>query len=65
MMPAHKIDSDVKKNSYRHFLDINDVSADDLRAILDNAKRIKSLTLNGTPYAPLAGKHLAMVFEKP
>lgn len=64
-MPDHKIDSDVKKNSYRHFLDINDVSANDLRTILDNAKRIKSLTLKGTPYAPLAGKHLAMVFEKP
>lgn len=51
--------------SVRHFLDIAAVSAGDLRAILDNAKTRKSAQKSGTAGSPLAGKVLAMIFEKP
>jgi ornithine carbamoyltransferase len=46
----------------KHFLDIASVSADDLRAILDAAVRLKKE--RGVLSAPLAGKKLAMIFEK-
>ena len=50
-----------------HFLDLSDVSAPDLRHILDTAKRLKASWRRGEPSAvkPLAGKSLAMVFDKP
>jgi ornithine carbamoyltransferase len=51
----------------RHFLDISDVPAAELRRILDIAARIKSRRRKGeTPRErPLAGKVLAMIFDKP
>ncbi|MBV5265660.1 ornithine carbamoyltransferase [Pinisolibacter aquiterrae] len=50
----------------RHFLDLTDVSSADLRAILDEAARLKSVR-NGAfrGQGPLAGKVLAMIFERP
>lgn len=46
----------------RHFLDLSAVSAADLRSMLDAAHAAKS----GSPGdRPLAGKMLAMIFEKP
>ncbi|WP_417692733.1 ornithine carbamoyltransferase [Roseibium sp.] len=50
----------------RHFLDLTEFGGDELRHILDGAKRIKS-TRNGLRRGegPLAGKVLAMVFEQP
>ncbi|MCV3767107.1 ornithine carbamoyltransferase [Rhizobium sp. TRM95796] len=51
--------------SHRHFLDLSAVSADDLRHILDDAKTRKASTRDGTAGKPLAGKMLAMIFEKP
>lgn len=51
--------------SHRHFLDLSAVSADDLRHILDDAKARKASTREGTAGKPLAGKMLAMIFEKP
>ncbi|NLH79354.1 MAG: ornithine carbamoyltransferase [Phyllobacteriaceae bacterium] len=50
----------------RHFLDLTDVSAEDLRTILDEATRLKRLR-NGAfrGQGPLAGKVLAMIFERP
>ncbi|WP_137155438.1 ornithine carbamoyltransferase [Rhizobium sp. FKL33] len=51
--------------SHRHFLDLSAVSADDLRHILDDAKARKASTRDGTAGKPLAGKMLAMIFEKP
>ena len=54
-----------------HFIDINQVSADDLRAILDDAKVRKHGRHGRTGQAdtdtdkPLKGRMLAMVFEKP
>lgn len=50
----------------RHFLDLTDVTAADLRAILDEAVRLKAA--RGGAFrgqGPLAGKVLAMIFERP
>ncbi|MGA0598499.1 ornithine carbamoyltransferase [Enterovirga sp. CN4-39] len=51
----------------RHFLDLTDFSGNDLRALLDRSAAIKSRRRKGEPPAerPLAGKVLAMIFDKP
>jgi ornithine carbamoyltransferase len=48
--------------STRHFLDLSAVSAGELRAMLDAARSAKTAT---EADRPLAGKMLAMIFEKP
>jgi len=55
---------------YRHFLDLSEVEAGDLRAVIDDAKSRKAARDglgHGAPDAdrPLDGKVLAMIFEKP
>ena len=50
----------------RHFLDIRDHSADTLQAMLDHAAEMKSALKAGQDGPrPLAGKSVAMIFEKP
>jgi ornithine carbamoyltransferase len=49
----------------RHFLDLSAMTATDLRTIIDDARVRKSATKAGTAEKPLAGKMLAMIFEKP
>ncbi len=51
----------------RHFLDLKDLSGLDLRRVLDAAAAMKSRRRKGEPAAerPLAGKTLAMVFDRP
>jgi len=51
----------------RHFLDLTQVPAQELRRILDRAASLKARRVRGaTPSEqPLAGKFLAMVFDKP
>ncbi len=49
----------------RHFLDLSVVADDALRDILDHAHKRKAATKDGTADKPLAGKMLAMIFEKP
>ena len=49
----------------RHFTDLSTVNASDLRSIMENAKRIKTLQKSGNPEKPLSGKVLAMIFDKP
>ena len=51
----------------RHFLDLLDHSSDELRAILEAAKAMKSKRTKGEKplYRPLAGKTLALVFDRP
>ena len=49
----------------RHFLDLSAMTAEDLRVIMDDAIVRKSATKAGTAEKPLAGKMLAMIFEKP
>lgn len=49
----------------RHFLDISQQKEDDLRHMLDNARRMKAATKAGHRDRPLEGKILAMIFDKP
>ncbi|MER9852295.1 ornithine carbamoyltransferase [Mesorhizobium sp. M0106] len=49
----------------KHFLDLSTVSADDLGGIMNDATSRKAATKAGTADKPLAGKTLAMIFEKP
>ncbi|CZT34079.1 ornithine carbamoyltransferase [Rhizobium sp. 9140] len=49
----------------RHFLDLSAMSAENLRSIIDDARVRKAATKAGTAEKPLAGKMLAMIFEKP
>ncbi len=52
--------------SPKHFLDLTEVDAAELRTILDGARRMKDRLKSGdTSEKPLAGKMLAMVFERP
>ncbi|MGV8938350.1 MAG: ornithine carbamoyltransferase [Allorhizobium sp.] len=51
--------------SPKHFLDLSAMTAGDLRVILDDARQRKLATKAGTADKPLAGKMLAMIFEKP
>lgn len=50
----------------RHFLDINEVPLSELRVMLKSAQAMKAARKSGAAEkAPLAGKTLAMIFEKP
>ena len=53
----------------KHFLDLDQVDPKTLRQILDHGKAMKKQRANGGPGGghpqPLAGKTLAMIFEKP
>ncbi len=48
----------------RHFLTLQDLSADELRALLTRAGELKAMQHAGTLYEPLKNKVLGMVFEK-
>ena len=54
------------KSGQNHFLDLTDFSGADLRRVMEEAKRLKSRR-NGAfaNQGPLAGKVLAMIFERP
>lgn len=49
----------------RHFTDLSSLAPGDLRIILDDALARKERLKAGSAEAPLAGKVLAMIFEKP
>ena len=55
------------ESAVRHFLDLSEIPARDLRAILDHARALKSVWRKGVAPAgkPLAGRTLAMIFDKP
>ncbi len=57
----------ASKSTPQHFLDLSDFSTATLRSILDGASRIKTArtTDRATMPKPLAGKVLAMIFDKP
>ncbi|MEO1889188.1 MAG: ornithine carbamoyltransferase [Cycloclasticus sp.] len=48
----------------RHFITLNDLSADELRAIIQRAIELKKMRADGDVYEPLKNKVLAMIFEK-
>ncbi|WP_049928829.1 ornithine carbamoyltransferase [Halopiger goleimassiliensis] len=49
----------------RHFLEIDDVSTDELHAILDRADAYKRAQRNGEDHEDLDGQTLGMIFQKP
>lgn len=51
----------------RHFLDIADFTRDDIRALLENAKAIKTRRRKGeiADDLPLRGKRIAVIFQQP
>lgn len=48
----------------RHFLDLSEITAADLRKILHKAGELKKQRMRGEFVSPLANKKLAMIFEK-
>ncbi|MEW6256152.1 MAG: ornithine carbamoyltransferase [Pseudomonadota bacterium] len=55
----------MKDNGVRHFLDLTEIPAAELRRVIDLSKDLKAQRKAGTAERPLAGKSLAMVFDKP
>src|SRR5215216_4377794 len=49
----------------RHFLDLAELDAATLRSILDESKRLKADRRTASAPKPLAGRVLAMIFDKP
>src|SRR5262245_23231710 len=49
----------------RHFLHLLDLSADEIKGLLQEAARLKAGLMRGERPALLAGRLLGMVFEKP
>jgi len=49
----------------RHFLDLSDIPAAELRRVLDLSRELKAKKKEGITERPLAGKALAMIFDKP
>jgi ornithine carbamoyltransferase len=49
----------------RDLVRIGDLAPDELRAVLDLARRLKQKLRAGTPHPLLAGRTMAMIFEKP
>jgi ornithine carbamoyltransferase len=54
---------ELRNNDPRHFLELRDFSSAELRALLDSAAQFKRTRRGGKK--PLAGKTLALIFEKP
>jgi len=53
-------------NGVRHFLDLDEISKNDLRGMLDASRSMKARRKQGDiSQTPLAGKTLAMIFDKP
>jgi ornithine carbamoyltransferase len=56
----------MSSNGVRHFLDLVELPATELRGMIDNARAMKVRRKAGAAEAkPLAGKTLAMIFDKP
>ncbi|MDX2103655.1 MAG: ornithine carbamoyltransferase [Alphaproteobacteria bacterium] len=51
--------------SVRHFLDLSEIPAGDLSAILQASRKMKAERAAGGTDRPLAGRTLAMIFERP
>jgi len=52
-------------NGVRHFLDLTDIPKPVLGGLIDSSRAMKAERSSGVRKAPLAGKTLAMVFDKP
>jgi ornithine carbamoyltransferase len=51
--------------SVRHFLDLIDIPKSDLQGMIDESRAMKAALKRGEQKKPLAGKTLAMIFDKP
>ncbi|MEP7030208.1 MAG: ornithine carbamoyltransferase, partial [Pseudolabrys sp.] len=52
-------------NGVRHFLDLTDIPKPVLAGMIDNSRAMKAARARGIISSPLAGKTLAMIFDKP
>ena len=52
-------------NGVRHFLDLIDIPKPVLAGLIDNSRAMKAARTRGVISAPLAGKTLAMIFDRP
>ena len=52
-------------NGVRHFLDLTDIPKPVLAGLIDSSRAMKAARAKGQIASPLAGKTLAMVFDKP
>ena len=48
----------------RHFLKLSDLTAEELRALMDRAHQLKRMQHEKQSYEPLKGKTLGMIFDK-
>jgi ornithine carbamoyltransferase len=56
----------MSTNGVRHFLDLIDIPKEDLRGMIETSRAIKAKRKGGAAAErPLAGKTLAMIFERP
>lgn len=57
----------MSHNGIRHFLDLTEISAQDLRGIIEASRTLKQRVKSHgwVPEKPLAGRTLVMVFDKP
>jgi ornithine carbamoyltransferase len=52
-------------NGVRHFVDLADIPKPTLKGLIENSRAMKAEQKKGKIIAPLAGKTLAMIFDKP
>jgi ornithine carbamoyltransferase len=55
----------MSTNGVRHFLDLADLSSQELRRMIELARDLKQRRRTARSSAPLAGRTLAMIFERP
>ena len=55
----------MSRNGVRHFLDIIDIPAAELRGVIEMSRALKQQSKGGRGERPLVGKTLAMIFDKP
>lgn len=57
--------ADANRFKTKHFLTGEELSREELVALLDHAEQLKKDRFSETAHKPLSGQHLALVFEKP
>ena len=55
----------MKTNGIRHFLDLSEIPKAELRGMIERSRALKAERSKGAAERPLAGKSLAMIFDKP
>jgi len=55
----------VNANGLRHFIDLIDIPKDTLAGMIETSRALKAQHQNSSISRPLAGKTLAMIFDKP